>query len=442
MHRTLQLGILLILLLSTYGCGQRASSAGAPTPAVQATAASRAATPVGEDLGMLAYVHQGDLWIRQLPNGSPRRLTSSGDVSAPRWSPSGAWLLYCAGDQLRIIKVLGKDNRQLGPCDGAWSPRADVLVHMTGSGASIVTPGEWRERPLPEQATLWSPDGTALAFVREQPQASQRAANDSPRSASLWRIAADGRRVVIYAPAPSEDGMILAAWPGAHILFWSDPLFSASLLADGVPLWEVPSAGGQPHELAPATLAYLDFLALSSDSQRIALVVGAGRETWADKRIAVADLNGGELAYLTGATTAAVSPDWSPDDRRIAFAAAADGGPLDDDDAAAAAIAQRRIWAMRPDGSDKRQLTRDPAYRDERPRWSADGRHLLFVRVDKLGRAGLWLMRADGGDLARVADDLGPFPDAESLALGYYGHVSWEAGFDWWRGPASKGGAE
>jgi Tol biopolymer transport system component len=86
---------------------------------------------------------------------------------------------------------------------------------------------------------------------------------------------------------------------------------------------------------------------------------------------------------------------------------------------------------MAADGSSKAQLTNDPRYRDERPQWSADGRHLLFVRIDLLSEtraASLWLLDLQTNDLEEVVpriDDLG-FPSREL-------HTSWDVSFDWWR---------
>jgi len=83
-------------------------------------------------------------------------------------------------------------------------------------------------------------------------------------------------------------------------------------------------------------------------------------------------------------------------------------------------------------GTDRRQLTDDAAYRDERPRWSTDGKHILFARLAQHGRMSLWLMHADGSALSPVVEDLslGPFSP--------YG-IAWDHYFDWWprAGPLS-----
>jgi Tol biopolymer transport system component len=77
------------------------------------------------------------------------------------------------------------------------------------------------------------------------------------------------------------------------------------------------------------------------------------------------------------------SPAWSPqlDDgtSRIAFVHMVAGAP--------------QIWSMRPDGSDKRQLT---AGGDDEPAWSPDGRTIAYQHSGSAVFGDLWLVDADG----------------------------------------------
>ena len=59
-----------------------------------------------------------------------------------------------------------------------------------------------------------------------------------------------------------------------------------------------------------------------------------------------------------------VSPDWSPDGDRLAFASDRDG--------------DFEVYTMKPDGSRVRQLTANTASEDE-PSWSPDGRTIAFT---------------------------------------------------------------
>jgi Tol biopolymer transport system component len=74
------------------------------------------------------------------------------------------------------------------------------------------------------------------------------------------------------------------------------------------------------------------------------------------------------------------------------------------------------LYSIRPDGSDRRQLTTDT--RSHSPRWSPDGRLLAFHRAGDL-----WVMGADGSGAHRVtsgaANDINPSwsPDGGRLAF-------------------------
>ncbi len=108
-------------------------------------------------------------------------------------------------------------------------------------------------------------------------------------------------------------------------------------------------------------LAHDDFLAWSPDGKLLAVTEGSGRQMWLHKRIAVVEPTSGTLTYLTDDKTAAFSPAWSPDEQRIAYVAAPDISFVGGGEEAKAGTAQRRIWVMKRDGLDQRQLTNDAA---------------------------------------------------------------------------------
>jgi hypothetical protein len=76
------------------------------------------------------------------------------------------------------------------------------------------------------------------------------------------------------------------------------------------------------------------------------------------------------------------SPAWSPDGTRIAYFSDA-GGNGD-------------VWVMRPDGSDRRNLTADaPPPLNEYPTWSPDGARIAFNSY-RDGQFEIYVMNADG----------------------------------------------
>ncbi len=403
------------------------------------------------NLGKLAYISDGDLWVRTLPDGEPKQVTSGGGNNSPLWSPSGEWIaLRRSDDRVWVMRDTGEGATALeGSSAGgmyAWSPVTDTLAFTTPKGnLGVASAPDWRVQPVVtaqgEQVYFshfaWSPDGEWLAFSEDHSLRPPQAGEPSQLYASLQKIHPDGRdrTELLNAGNPSVDGLELAGWSrdGSQIYYWPDPDFSASLLADGSELKAVSTDGAVlTRTLTAATLLYPDFWIEAPDGRSVGVVEGFGRETWSHKRVAVVDRSSGQLTYLTDSDTAAISPAWSPDGERIAYVAAPDFGFVGGGPPAKAGAAERRIWIMNKDGSGKHALTNDEAFRDELPQWSRDGQFILFARLNAADEASLWLVSAAGGTPQQVAGGL--VLDPLTTWFGYYGYIDWTRDFDWWRG--------
>jgi Tol biopolymer transport system component len=393
----------------------------------------------------LAFIQNGNLWVKELPAGEAKQLTTDGQNRSPRWSPSGEWLAFYKGHQAWVTPKSGLPTRAFPGCSLDWSPTSDTLLCTPTEGrTSAVAVDGTNQGELPparrgrafRSITAWSPDGRWLAYDQI---GTLKEGTPPDRYASLWRMRPDGSDALelLNAGKPSPDGFIRAGWSsdGSRILFWPDPVFSASILADGVPLEAISINGGKPYTLTAEMLLHSDWMD-SSGGGLLAVTEGGDRETWTNKHIAVVDPASGNKMRLTDDKTAAFSPAWSADGQHIAYVAAPDIGAVGGGNEAKAGAAKRRIWAMDHDGANQRQLTSDPAYRDERPLWSADGRNLIFARLDNAtDNASIWLMPSEGGEPRRVVDVLGALPP-ESTWFGYYGHIDWSDYFDLWTPPA------
>ncbi len=86
------------------------------------------------------------------------------------------------------------------------------------------------------------------------------------------------------------SGIVIASWwpDGRGLVFWLDPLHSASFAAEGLPLVSLALGGGESKLLA-TTLAYPGWLS-AGPGNRLALTEGAGRIEWNSKYLAVCDL--------------------------------------------------------------------------------------------------------------------------------------------------------
>jgi Tol biopolymer transport system component len=115
---------------------------------------------------------------------------------------------------------------------------------------------------------------------------------------------------------------------------------------------------------------------------QLAFVDGAGT----DAEIYVVNSNGTGANRLTTQPGADVSPAWSPDGSRIAFASERDGN--------------FEIYVMNANGTNPVRLTNVGAA-DSRPAWSPDGSRIAFVS-ERDGNAEIYVMNADGTSPMRL----------------------------------------
>ena len=188
----------------------------------------------------LAFAALDRLYVRPLPDGEPRRLTSLDDVveAQPAWSPDGAWIAFVTW------------SREEG--GHVWKVRAD------GGTAPV----RLTTRPAIYRHPAWSPDGERLAAIQGPARAFREAARQTapgaaanivsiPAGGGNWTLVAptDGRdfphtttdpdRIFLYH---REDGLVSIRWDGTDE--------KAHVKVDG----PAPPGGGEP---APASLVLM-----------------------------------------------------------------------------------------------------------------------------------------------------------------------------------------
>ena len=387
--------------------------------------------------GVLATIEQGDLWLREVAGGAPKRVSTGGGSLRPRWSKSGTWLAFSKADQLWIVRGDGDGPRKVA--DNAtrfvWSPAGDTLYFETSGGVQAASPGDWQPHAVQARAAIGSvsPDGRALAWGGAS-TSGPAGAGVPMRRGELLRLALDQGEQAPQTVLTGLAGEVrVYGWSpdSSRVLFWAAPEFSASLLADGASFQMAPAGGGKVFDTGTQVLLYPEFVDVCGNF--VFVTDGGGRETWSFKRLARINLANNDVQHLIDMRVAVFSPACSPDAKQLAYVSGPDfaykpttgaermGVPYD---SALQAIGSRRIWLMGVDGLDPRQLTNDAVYHDERPVWSADGSRILFCRKDEQGNGSVWIMGRDGSAKARLSGAL-------SLGDPYYGRTDWDCCFAW-----------
>ena len=176
------------------------------------------------------------------------------------------------------------------------------------------------------------------------------------------------------------------------------------------------------------------WFAAGPDRNLVALTVGTGRETWANKQLALINQQTKDTDVVSAQGQTVSSFAFSPSGNRLVYSAGPEEKDMYNGDGnyeakSRGVMLKRHIWGVNVDGSSLKQLTNDSRYRDEYPVWDAKGDKILFVRVDKDDKASLWQMEADGSNPKPVIDKLSP-----ADWFGFYGYVEWDQWFDYWRG--------
>ena len=400
----------------------------------------------GNSLGNLAYVDQGDIWIKALPDGEPLRITEDGVNTEPNWSHSGEWLAFRKLDsQVWLYSPVENQIREVEPGapvnDFAWSPTEDRLAYTVGSGivhlrmfdtvsgdSTILLPPSADAFP---QQVHWHPDGLSLAFVQS---IFDKESGQLFNEISIMPAQGGEPQSLLRANVMDEGSLQLGAWSsdGKRLLFWYGPRPIDSFLPDTVDLYNIAADGTtfQPHlEVERVSLMDSRFLASAPPNDAsahsggdYAVTVGDG-SAWTNKRIFVTD------SALTPADQVAAQPAWSSDGAQLAYAGMPDQGEVSLEQVAET-MRQRHIWVIDADGlSEHHQLTSDPAYRDEYPQWSADGETILFARLAADDQASLWLAESQGGEPQQVVASL----EHTQPWHGIITQLDWQRMLDWQR---------
>src|SRR5919201_3685101 len=350
---------------------------------VLATPAAGATRPAGR----VVFLDRGTLRVADLATGSSlvvaRHVTGAVGLSGDgRFASVGGRIV--GGPTFRSARLV-------------WAPSGETAAYQTRAGAVFTWSPAGRRLAV---AASWG--ATSFAWGRDGVLALGRSVCHVPcgvplhqevwirRGGSLRRVAGPLRGVQLpRVTAGAGDG---------RALWWSDEQGSASIAADGIPLY-----ANRVH-LADS-LPYPDYVSVCGSH----LAVAAGHDRYAmhGKRIV---FDGRDVSRDRSRSW--VSPSCLPDGRLVAAASANTTPPRIGHE-------HRSIWQLLP---MRRRLTSPPAgFTDEFPRLLPDG-SLLFVRTKSHATTlQLWgvgtveLLR--GGKLSVLG--------TAGRASNYYGHYDW-----------------
>ena len=268
-------------------------------------------------------------------------------------------------------------------------------------------------RPPPaSRPSIRSPDGRFVASIRATgsgPTAKQTIWVTDRRAGTRHPVTSETEYYTRIGPGDTPGPIALLRWSSDDrwIVFTIDPGGSGSIAADGLVLRVVSAAGGAVHKLGVA-LPYPDYLAWCGG--RLVFIGGTDRVAVHAKELHVAGPPGWRPRRLFGDVRQSfASPSCRPGGRSVAV--------LSQPSSMVASFFATRwqLWRVGLDGSRTVLDAPPPGWADESPRWSRDGRSLLFVREQHgYGHLMLWTGQ-------RV---FGPFASL-GYSLGYYGHHGW-----------------
>jgi eukaryotic-like serine/threonine-protein kinase len=356
---------------------------------------------------------KSQIWIRRMDSASARLLPNTDGGSLPFWSPDTRSIGFFADAVLKTISIEGGSPSALCPAPNprgaAWAPDGTIIYAPSFNRPlhSVQVPnGQCAElRFLQEHySPRWPdflPDGRRFLFYSE-------------RSVYLASLDGDQSRKVL-------DNASNAIFRNNHLLFSrSGTLFAQQFKPESLEFI------GRPAPIAERMLHRLLYNAMMSASYEGTLAYHSGQSA-ESPQIALLDSNGNSLGVLgarsevnsvefssdgryvaldpsepdsssniwihdtvrnvrtrlTFQSRAAQSPVWSPDGRRIVFAAD-NNGSLD-------------LYVKNSDGTGSEVLLLERPGTNDLPRaWSPDGKWIVFDSTGSSTRQDIWLLHLMG----------------------------------------------
>ena len=241
----------------------------------------------------------------------------------------------------------------------------------------------------------FSPDGSRLAFDQlaseaapaiqtyiakaDGSDAKRLSQCDFPRCGGYWEPA--------WSPDGSQLAVSMDAGPVTETGPWPGPT------RFGIAIVDVDSGKATQIVDNENAVGQNRFARWSPDGKRLVFYRGRAKSDGTiQTAIFVVDVDGSNLRRLTPWDMLAGDPDWSPNGDLIAFSTypSREFEPMDPSE----------LYTMRPDGSGIKALTSngEDGPRATEPRWTPDGKAILYVRETQAGtHRSIWVIDRTGG---------------------------------------------
>ncbi len=452
----------------------------APTSAAKRPISQLQGHKLGVGITLALLIAAAALWVYRMREGQNpaepfremqiRRLTSTGTAFEAAISPDGRFIAYISGaaavggyHSLWIKHLTTNQETQLIAEAGfryrglAFSPDGNFIYYSQRRGREagsvlyrIPSLGGEPQNLFAgvDSAVSFSPDGSQLAFVREDKTTGESALLTSNADGTAERKIAVCKYPDTYSvdgPSWSPDGKLIAvakmrSAPNFHFRLMAfqvtdgveQPigetkwvwLMRVAWLKDGSGLaavgriksggtndqiWLVTYPNGELHRITNDLNSYRN-LNLTPDTTKLVTVQSEVRSNiWV-----VQAKNPGNAVPITNDPVSQDGYnglDWTPDGK-IVYTSLANG--------------HQNIWVMNADGSQPKRITPDSDDNDQFPSVANDGRYIAFAS-SRSGPGRIWRIDMDGGNLTELSEgkhDLMPncSPDGDWIVYSANNH--------------------
>jgi len=362
----------------------------APTPPASGNALQTPvvlATPSGPGVEVV-YERGGELWSLDVATRETRRVAQRLQ-GASSFEAADPWALAPDGRYVALVR-----NAE-GQCSLAF-------IALPGG-----QPQEVGRYPGRVDALHWSHDSSRVAFVVNRRD--ERSGDLLEESLRVYDVAHQ-REATLYQqafhdPDTVRQEMWLEGWAlGDGALYVA---VAMDRTGDPGTLYALDATGGEPR-LVSSDYSLKGGQAISVATSRVLL---RGRPTGRASPVyvarAAADGSLSDIALLSPEDWIVGAVAWRPDGQEVVAERL---------EAEAHGTFSGHLWLLAR-GSEPRQLTADPSFREEQPVWVAGGRQIIFGRwlAAQPQPAGVWVWDSSTAEVA-VLDEAGARPQAAGRA--------------------------